>query len=91
MSLPGPRCSIAQMLGQLNADDEKAVRAALAGKVGATDLSAVLRGNGYRIMPHTIRRHRHDLCACSNPAPANIEKAGSISGALALLEDGGRA
>lgn len=85
------RCSIAEMLDQLNEDDSTAVRGALAGKVGATDLSHVLRLNGYRIMPHTIRRHRRDLCSCSDPKPADLGMAGSISGALALLDNGGRA
>lgn len=87
----GPRCSIAEMLDELNDDDSKAVRSAIAGRVRATDLSEILRANGYRIMSATIRRHRRDLCSCSDPKPADLEKAGSISGALALLENGGRA
>lgn len=87
----GPRCSIAEMLDELNGDDATAVREALAGKVGASDLSSILRANGHRIMPQTIRRHRRDLCSCSDPRPADLEKAGSISGALALLNHGGRA
>lgn len=87
----GPRCSIAEMLDQLKDTDAKAVRAALDGSVGAVELSAVLRAHGFRIMSQTIRRHRRDDCSCSTPSTADFAEAGSIEGALALLNNGGRA
>lgn len=82
----GPRCSIARLFDELTEDDAAAVRKALASKVDARDLSDILRGNGHRIMTHTIRRHRRDECSCSTATPRqSLASVGSISGALALL------
>lgn len=87
---PGPKCTVKVLLEQLNEHDAAAVKAALADpRTAAADLSAVLRNNGFRIMPQTIRRHRNDLCSCSAREQApDFAKAGSIAGALALLNKG---
>jgi hypothetical protein len=63
--IPGPRCSVGALLGDLPITDSVAVREALANDgVSASSLSQALLAHGVRIMPQTIRRHRNDLCAC---------------------------
>lgn len=94
--MPGPRCSVGKMLGELGETDKAAVENAInGGSVSAHDLSLVLRTYGYRVMPQTIRRHARDLCSCTaDPDGVSVElsRAGSIDGALTLLTTkGGRA
>lgn len=89
---PGPQCTVGAMLDKLNDGDAAAMKNALANPATkASDLSALLRAHGYRIMPHTLRRHRNDLCACSARSGASdFTQATSIEGALALLNESGR-
>lgn len=94
--MPGPRCSVGKMLGELSDTDRAAVEDAINGSsVTAHDLSLVLRTYGHHVMPQTIRRHARDLCSCSREpdgVSAELSRAGSIDGALTLLTTkGGRA
>jgi hypothetical protein len=91
--IPGPQCSVGKMLDQLSEGDAAAMKQALANPdTRAVDLSALLRAHGYRIMAHTLRRHRNDQCSCSTRlGAADFTQAGSIEGALALLNNGGHA
>ena len=65
----GPKCTVAYMLGQLSADDAKAIENAIDSPLMATHIAQILKDNGIEISVHPIRRHKNrgkpNGCACS--------------------------
>ena len=58
-------CSIAVVFGALDADEAKALTAALADEgITHVAISSVLRDNGHDISPITVSRHRRRECRC---------------------------
>ena len=58
-------CSIAVVFGSLDADEAKALTAALADEgITHAAISKVLRDNGHDVAPVTVSRHRRRECQC---------------------------
>lgn len=71
--VPGPKCSIGILLTTLDAEDAKALKAALepnSGWKGSEIADALLteghKVNGRVLRGHTIQRHRNQDCSCES-------------------------
>lgn len=62
--VPGPKCSVGQLLNELDDIDAQALRNALESNMRGESISTALRGEGHRIAGTTIQRHRRNRCSC---------------------------
>jgi len=60
----GPRCSIAVISETLDADDQKALTAALASDVPHSFITRALAAIDHRVATTTVGRHRRGDCDC---------------------------
>jgi hypothetical protein len=63
-SLPGPRCTIGQLLSKLDDDDADALRAAIDSDMTLTHIASAVRATGVQMSAVTVSRHRRRLCLC---------------------------
>jgi hypothetical protein len=60
----GPRCSVAVLLGNLDAADRSALLDALSSDIPAAVLGRALKAEGHQVAQGTIQRHRKGECSC---------------------------
>ena len=59
-------CTVGALLNDLNDNDAVALEATLANdRIAHSDLSRILRDNGFDLAPQTLARHRRQLCRCN--------------------------
>jgi hypothetical protein len=63
-SLPGPRCTVGQLLGRLDAEDADALRAAIDSDMLLEHIAAAIRATGVQMSAMTVSRHRRGRCLC---------------------------
>ena len=60
----GPRCTVGQLLGGLDAEDADALRAAIDSDMALEDIARAVRSTGVQMSAMTVSRHRRGLCLC---------------------------